>query len=349
MNTFSGLEKLDPEHIFTAINDQPAQLRQDYGDSMRSAISADEGIGITNIILAGMGGSALAGSIAKNWLFTRLGVPFELVRGSTMPAYANNHTLVVISSYSGNTAETIQAYNNARKNNCKVVCFTNGGKLKEMAQDDNITVFELPTVSQPRLAVFASLKALVCLLIELSLVTETDMRRELEDAADFLDTQKVAWAPEWQKNNLAQDIAKELANKEVIIYTSPLLGSAGYKLKIDINENAKQVAYMNVFSELNHNEMQGWIFPKEKNVASLVLASSFDSEDTTKRIHTTQEVLKDHGYTPRVITSAGSNHIQQLLYTIILGDYISAYLAILNGVDPTPVDLVEKFKKLLTD
>ncbi|MBA3678989.1 hypothetical protein H0W80_02225, partial [Candidatus Saccharibacteria bacterium] len=193
------------------------------------------------------------------------------------------------------------------------------------------------------------LKALVCLLIELSLVTETDIRRELEDAADFLDTQKVAWAPEWQKNNLAQDIAKELLDKEVVIYTSPLLGSAGYKLKIDINENAKQLAHMNVFSELNHNEMQGWIFPKEKNVASIVLMSSLDSEDIIKRIHTTQEVLKSHGYAPQIITSAGTNHIQQLLYTILLGDYISAYLAILNGIDPTPVELVEKFKKLLTD
>ncbi|MBA3679269.1 hypothetical protein H0W80_03735, partial [Candidatus Saccharibacteria bacterium] len=94
MNTLSGLDKLDPEHIFTTINDQPAQLRQDYGDSMRSAITADEGLGITSIILAGMGGSALGGSIAKNWLFTRLNVPFELVRGSSMPAYADNHTLV---------------------------------------------------------------------------------------------------------------------------------------------------------------------------------------------------------------------------------------------------------------
>lgn len=344
----SDIKKYDKEHIFDTINSQPGQLRQNYGDTMRQDITSNEGVGITSIVIAGMGGSALAGSIIKNWLFERLKVPFEQVRGTTLPGYADNHTLAIISSYSGNTAETLQAYSDARKNNCQVICVTAGGKLLEQANKDGVTVLELPKVSEPRLAVFASLKAATCALEDMQLVESIDLRRELEDAADFLDTQKVAFTPEWKEHNIAQEIAQHLTGKQVVIYASPLMAAASYKFKIDINENAKQMAHSNVFSELNHNEMQGWMFPDHKDIASVVLASSFDSLDIAKRIETTKDVLQNHGFAPRIITASGQNHIQQLLYTILLGDYVSAYLAIMNKVDPTPVELVEDFKKKLS-
>lgn len=344
----SDIKKYDREHIFDAINSQPNQLRDNYADSMGEDITAQDGVGIDNIVVVGMGGSALAGSIIKNWLYERLKVPFEQVRGSTLPGYVNRRTLVIISSYSGDTAETLQAYSEARKYNCPTICVTNGGQLLKSSQKDHTTALILPKVSQPRLAVFACLKAIACVLEDMNLIESIDTRRELEDTADYLDTQKIAWAPEWKEHNEAQEIAKSCVDKTIIIYASPLMGAASYKLKIDINENAKQLAHSNVFSELNHNEMQGWLFPQQKHLTSIVLTSSFDSPDITNRINTTQQVLATHGYQPHIISAKGLNHIQQLLYTILFGDYISAYLAILNKVDPTPVELVQSFKKKLS-
>lgn len=343
----SDIKKYDTEHIFDTINSQPNQLRDNYADSMGQDITTQDGVGIDNIVVVGMGGSALGGSIIKNWLYERLKVPFEQVRGSTLPGYVNRRTLVVISSYSGDTGETLQAYAEARKYNCPIICVTNGGKLLKLAQNDHTVALILPKVSQPRLAVFASLKAIACVLEDMNLIESIDTRRELEDAADFLDTQKIAFTPEWKEHNEAQEIAKSCVGKEIVIYASPLMGAASYKLKIDINENAKQLAHSNVFSELNHNEMQGWLFPKQKHLVNLVLTSSFDSPDITNRINATQQVLEPHGYHPQIITAKGHNHIQQLLYVILFGDYISSYLAVLNKVDPTPVDLVQSFKKKL--
>ena len=347
MNNFDKLQQLDSQKIFDVIDSQPGQLRQEYAQSMRQDLTAKDAEGINNVIFAGMGGSGLAGSIVKNWLFERLAVPFEGVRGSTLPAYAGKNTLAIISSYSGNTTETLAAYDDAHEKNCKIVCITNGGKLLEKARQDDAMVLELPSVTQPRLAVFASLKALACILEDLEVVVSGDLRSELEDAASYLDTIKMAWSPDIAQDNMAMQIALDLHDKEVVIYSSPNLGSASYKWKIDINENAKQIAHSNVFSELNHNEMQGWLFPERKNIASIVLASGSDSTDIKNRITVTQEVLAQYGFVPRVITAQGSSQIQQILYTILLGDFVSGYLAILNGVDPTPVDLVEEFKKKL--
>ncbi len=344
---FKQLQELDGQHIFDVIDTQPNQLRANYADSMREDITETDGEGITSVIIAGMGGSELAGSIIKNWLYSRLKMPIDFVRGGTLPGYVNNHTLVIISSYSGNTAETLMAYSQATKNNCQIICITNGGELAKLATANNDTILQLPDVSQPRLAVFACLKALACILADMDLVEEVDLRRELIDAADYLDTIKMTWSPDMVDSNLAKEIAQEFYGKEVVIYSSPLLAAASYKWKIDINENAKQMAHSNVFSELNHNEMQGWLFPKQKSLASIVLQSSFDDPEIAKRITTTQEVLKSHGFIPQVVTATGANQIQQLLCTIILGDYVSAYLAILNKVNPTPVGLVEEFKKKL--
>jgi len=347
MSNFDQLQKLDSQKIFDVIDSQPGQLRQEYAQSMRQDLTAQDSEGISNVVFAGMGGSGLAASIAKNWLFDRISVPFETVRGGSLPGYSDGRTLVIISSYSGNTAETLKAYDDAHHKNCKLVCITSGGKLADKARQDDALVLELPAVSQPRLAVFASLKALACILEDLELVAGGDLRSELEDSASFLDTAKMAWSPDITQDNQAKRMAQDLHTKEVVIYASPRLGSASYKWKIDINENSKQIAHSNVFSELNHNEMQGWLFPTTKNISSIILQSKDDTSDIKKRITATQEVLGKYGFRPTIITVQGSSHIQQILYAILLGDFVSSYLAILNGIDPTPVELVEEFKKLI--
>lgn len=347
-NAYAQLDKLDREHIFEVIDAQPNQLRHNYGDSMRDDITSAEGAGVANVVFVGMGGSALAGNIARNWLGSRSLVPLEVVKSDKLPGYVNNRTLAIISSYSGNTAETLAAFAKARKLNAQIITIGRGGALAELSKSENILHLHLPKVSQPRLAVFSCLRALSCILDDTGLVEATDLRRELEDAADFLDTAKLSWSPDANFDNLAKSLAIVLKGKSTIIYTSPLLESAGYKWKIDINENAKQMAFCNTFTEINHNEMEGWVEGTNNDFASVLLHSDYDSSPIKARLIITEKVLGKYGYTPQKIEARGSNHIQQLLYIVLLGDFVSAYLAILNGIDPTPVAIVEEFKKDLS-
>ena len=346
-NTYANLDSVDKQHIFDTIDSQPNQLRQNYADTLREDITKQDGVGIKNITLVGMGGSALAGSIIKNWLSSRILVPFSLVRGENLPAYVDQHSLVIISSYSGNTHESILAFVRAIRLGARVIVLTGGGELLDLAKKANVTTLQLPKISQPRLSVFAGLKALACVFQDTELVNGGDLRRELINTADHLDTQKLLWGTDKLGQNRAKSIAEKLQYKPVVIYSSPLLESAGYKWKININENAKQMAFCDNFTELNHNEMQGWRFPVEKDFASVVLNSQFEPAEIEKRIKLTEEALSDYGYSPITVQATGTNHIQQLLEIILFGDYVSAYLAILNGVDPTPVNIIEEFKKKL--
>jgi len=342
------IKKLDKDKIFEMIGAQPEQLRRNYADSMQQDISEEDGSGIKNIVLAGMGGSALAANIIKNWLYDSLVVPFEVVRGYNLPDYIGPESLVILSSYSGNTEETLECYQQAIGQNARIAILSAGGKLTELAKAKNHMLLDLPTDFQPRLAVFAGLKALACLFEDMRLVATTDLRGQLINAADRLEKLKFAMSPDnASEGNTAMQMAEKIAGSVVVVYAGSTLGSAAYKWKININENGKQLAFYNTYPELSHNEFQGWVFPKDKQLVSIQLESGFDSAQMQKRMKITREILKDHGFEPIVVNAQGETKLDQLLSTILLGDYISAYVGILNGINPTPVELVEKLKKKL--
>ncbi len=349
MKQFADLPKLDKSHIFDAIDAQPDQLRLQFADSMGDDVTPEWGQGLSSIVLAGMGGSALAADGIKNWLGSDLTVPFEIVRSYTLPGYVGPATLTILSSYSGDTEETLAALEAAEKRSARIVIMTAGGQLLERAQAKGYLTLKLPQVSQPRFAVMAGMRALACLLGDAGLAGERDLRRELQDAADWLDTAKFPLGLDniAGEDNPAKKLALALQDKPVVIYGGQALRAAIYKWKIDINENAKQLAWCNVFPELNHNEFQGWIFPKEKALATVQLESSFENPRIKKRLEITHKLLREHGYRPEVIVAEGDTPLRQMLWMIMLGDYVSSYLGILNGIDPTPVDMVQDFKKEL--
>ena len=348
MKDFTDLIQLDQHNIFHAIDAQPAHLRLNFADSMAQDVTPSWGEGIENFAVAGMGGSALAADIMRNWLSSRLAVPMEIVRGYDVPEYVGVKTIFVASSYSGNTEETLSALAQAEKRSARIVVMAAGGKLLEIARNKGYLTLELPQVSQPRLSVFAGLKALTCLVSDLGWVGEYDVRRELLETSDWLNLVKANVNLDNVKGkNVAQELAEYLHGQAAVIYAGPTLRSAAYKWKIDINENAKQLAFCNTYPELNHNEYQGWLFPEQKALASIQLESSLDNARVQKRFEVTRQTLKAHGFVPKAVQAEGKTMIQQILWTILLGDYVSAYLALLNGVDPTPVELVETFKKKL--
>lgn len=299
---------------------------------------------IANIVYAAMGGSALAALLSQSW--PGYDIPFEVCRQYHIPAYVSEKTLFIASSYSGNTEETLAALAEAEGKGAKIVVITGGGKLQEIAQIKNYPIMLIPKVQQPRFSVFYMLKALAVILEAAGLIKEGQASVAIQQAGDFLKQKIAAWtATVPTKDNPAKKLAEELAGKSVVVYAGPLLAPAAYKWKISFNENAKNVAWWNQLSEFNHNEMIGWTNqPIEKPYAIVDLRSNLEHPRIQKRFEVTEKLLSGRRPAPNIVQVQGQTILEQLLWTVAYGDFVSIYLALLNNVNPSPVDLVEKFK-----
>ncbi len=305
--------------------------------------------GIENVVFAGMGGSALAGVVSVSWPGHNL--PFEICRQYHIPAYVSEKTLFIASSYSGNTEETLSALAEAESKGAKIVVIAGGGKLQEIAQSKNYPFLLIPKVEQPRFSVLYMLNALTVILEAAGLVKEEQATASMHQAANFLKDRVASWtATVPTKDNPAKKLAEELAGKSVVVYAGPLLAPVAYKWKINFNENAKNVAWWNQLPEFNHNEMIGWAsHPIEKPYAVVDLRSNLEHPRIQKRFEVTEKLLSGRRPAPNVVQVQGETILEQLLWAIAYGDFVSIYLALLNGVNPAPVDLVEKFKKALNE
>jgi len=302
---------------------------------------------ITSIVVTGMGGSALAALVAKVWLKHDLKIPFEIIRGYDLPEYVGRHTLVIASSYSGNTEETVSALEQAEKAGAQLGVIASGGKLIDIAGEYNIAHVSLPSGLQPRMAVIYNLRALLALLENFSLVHGKS--EEVAQLSDWLGRESAAWAPEIPtEHNYAKQLADEAVGKTPVFYGGALTSPIAYKWKISWNENAKNVSFWNEYPEFNHNEFMGWAsHPIEKPFAVFDLVSSFEHPQILRRFEISDRLLSGLRPKATVVNMVGDSLIAQLLWGSILADYVSIYVATLNGVDPTPVELIEKLKKEL--
>ncbi len=300
-----------------------------------------------NVVLAGMGGSALAGAICQRWWLHWLSIPLQVSRDYTVPAYVGENTLFIASSYSGNTEETIASLHHAETKGARIVIVTSGGKLEEIAKSRNYPLILIPGNIQPRMAVFCSVRILSSLFDYLGLMHDTT--QELIHLADWLGEEAQRIEPNiGTSNNWAKRIAQHLVGKTAVVYSGPMLGPAAYTWKISLNESSKNLAWSNEFSEFNHNEFMGWTsHPVDKVFGVIELESSIDHPKIKKRMEVSNRLLSGKMPSPMIIDVVGDSHIKQLLWAIQLGGFVSLYLAMLNNVDPTPVDLVEKLKNEL--
>jgi glucose/mannose-6-phosphate isomerase len=301
---------------------------------------------VENVVLAGMGGSALPGVFLQSW--PGLNVPFEIVRNYQTPKYVGAKTLFISSSYSGNTEETLSALAEAEAKGAQIVVIAAAGKLIEIARAKNYPLFKIPPGIQPRMSSMYFLAAFLQLLEPLKLV-DAGKTEELATAATWLSSQSAGWRPDVAtKDNLAKKTSLELAGKTIIMYSGPLLFPAANKWKICMNENAKNLAWVNQYPEFNHNEFVGWSsHPIEKPFAVVEIRSNLENPRVQKRFELSAKLLSGKRPAPIVVAPQGETLLQQLLWASVLGDFTSIYLALLNGVNPTPVDLVEKFKQEL--
>lgn len=300
---------------------------------------------IYNVVIAGMGGSALAALVLKVWLKNEFPEPLEIIRGYDLPKYVDADTLVIASSYSGNTEETISCLNQAKDRGAQIAVVAAGGKLIDDSNANNIAHVVLPSGVQPRFAVINNLCALVGLLANFDVIPAEKLA-EISGVSDWLGTETAKWLAD---TPTAQNYAKQLAlsaiGKTAVFYGGELTAPVAYKWKISWNENAKNLAFWNEYPEFNHNEFIGWSsHPIEKPFAVFDIISPLESPQILKRFQISDRLLSGLRPKSTVINLEGETLIAQMLWGSILADFVSIYVAILNNVDPTPVVLIEKLK-----
>jgi len=341
------LRQRDPKGALGVAASQPEQARF----SVQVIHPENDGREINKIVVVGMGGSALAALLAKTWLKSELMVPFEVVRTYDVPGYVDYNTLVIASSYSGNTEETLSGLDQARSRNAQLAVIAAGGKLEEIAEHGDIAHVELPEGFPQRMALIYNLRALTALLAHFN-VLHFDRFAEIADCSEWLEEETRNWTPNVTTDkNYAKQLALLSVGKTPVFYAGSTMAPVAYKWKISWNENAKNVAFWNEYPEFNHNEFMGWTsHPVEKPFAIFDLISNFEHPRILKRFEISDRLLS--GKRPKAMTVKlkGDTILAQALWAGILADFVSIYVAILNGVDPTPVGLIEKLKtELATD
>lgn len=305
---------------------------------------------ITSIVLTGMGGSALAALVVKVLLQSKLTIPFDIIRGYDLPEYVNENTLVIASSYSGNTEETLSALEQAQTKNAQLAVITSGGKLIEIAESNNIAHVSLPSGVQPRMAMLYNLRAVLALFESFGIINGI-LNQQVAELSGWLEEESSKWLPEVPvEQNYAKQLAHEAVGKTPVFYGGALTAPLAYKWKISWNETAKNVAFWNEYPEFNHNEFMGWTsHPVEKPFVVFDLLSSYERPRVLQRFELSDKLLSGKRPAAKSIQLQGDSLLAQLIWGAILADFASTYTAILNNVDPTPVALIEKLKQELAN
>ena len=335
------IHTLDKSDALGVIEKQWQQLTHQFG--IESSAKAD----IRNVVLSGMGGSAWPAMYVMVW--PGLNVPFEVSRTYGVPNYVNENTLFIASSYSGNTEETLSALTEAESRGAQIVVMSAGGKLADRAREAGHPLYLIPGGIQPRMSSFYFISAFLELFEPLGLLMSKVTMAERQALSDWLKDQIGSWKPDViSKNNPAKQLALEIAGKTAIFYSGPLLSPVANKMKICMNENAKNLAWWNQFPEFSHNEFIGWSsHPVEKPFAVIEIRSNLEHPRVQKRFEVTERMLSGKRPHPFVITPQGETLPQHIFWASMFGDFVCTYVALLNNIDPTPVDLVEKFKEAL--
>lgn len=341
-----GIQALDPGGMYTAIARFPDQVRTAVTIGERVAFDSSRYEGFTSIVVCGMGGSAIGGDLARSLLSDRLMYPMYICRNYQLPAFAGPDTLVIASSYSGNTEETLSAVDQALTRKCRLFALSTGGTLGEICRRHQIPLAVLPTGLQPRAALGYSFVPLMLFFrrMDLSGYAADDFLA----LADFLETRMAGLAVETPSdNNPAKQLAMQLYGRLPIIYSGPELTDAvATRFKGQICENAKMLAFANQFPEFNHNELVGWklIDALQDFLRVIVLRDIDDNPRVAARMNIVTRIITDKTVKVKEIHAEGANRLQRMMSLIQFGDFSSFYLAVLNKVDPTPVEAIERLK-----
>ena len=337
------VKKYDPQNQFKVLQDSHKQI--DYAWNNEFDIEKLKSKKFTNIIVSGLGGSAISADLIQNFLKDELKMPYSVNRNYVLPAYADKNTLLIISSYSGNTEETISVLNRGIISKCSIICISSGGKIEEIASGEKFPLIKLQKGYQPRYALGLSFFSLLKLLSGLNIVPEQD---------EVVKKIKNLWRRKGEKyseeENTAYAYAEKLLGFIPLIYSAAdFTSAAGYRFKCQLNENSKMHAFHNIIPELNHNEIIGWeTFSENQINAKLIniLDSSYPSQ-IKRRFEITSELASKKGLEYFNIVSSEADFKVRLLDLIYLFDWITYYTAVLRGYDPSEIDYIHILKERL--
>ena len=350
LNNVEALLANDPGKMMEALWNLPEQCEEALAIGRGVAVPA-EYASISNIVITGLGGSAIGGDFLRLFVGDRIGVPVIVNRDYTLPKFISDKTLLFAVSYSGNTEETLSAYGQAREKGAKIVALTNGGKLRELAEKDGMPVIIVPAGISPRAATGYLLIPTLAVLESIGLLS--DLTAEIKDLTAALRTLREQLKPELPVN---QNPAKQFAAR--FYGKIPVIWAAGGNTEVvatrwkgQINENAKAPAYWNFFPELNHNEIVGFEEPAEllKNMEIVILRDKNDHPRVQKRMDISKDIIKDVVSGITEVRSTGESRLARLFTLTYIGDFTSVYLATLYGIDPTPVKNIDYLKKKLSE
>ena len=341
----SLVEKFDPENQFDVLVNSYEQVKEAWETNVDTG-KIELGR-ISNVVVSGLGGSAIAGDLLRNFLRGELKLPYQVNRNYNLPSFVNENTLVIISSYSGNTEETISAMNDALKMKAQIICLTTGGKISELAEKNNLTVVNLKKGFQPRYALYSSFFALLKVMQELKLISDQSVN--VNEIIELLKGKGIEYS---DNNSRAFQLGEELVGFTPIIYgVSDFTDALAARFKGQLNENSKVHAFFNVLPEMNHNEIVGWeTFNEMNNKYKVIQLNEVDYHpQVVKRISVLGELIKKVGGTIINLQSDLSNHKSRLFDLVYLTDWISYYLAVQREKDPSEIDNIHYLKKVLTD
>jgi len=336
----STIDRIDPAGMLADIVAQPLQLEDALWRAESAAVPSVETPG--GLLVCGMGGSAIGADLANAVLGDRATRPLQVLRGYSPPGWLTSDYFVLCSSYSGETEETLACYEAARITDAPRAVLTTGGSLAEMAREDGVPVIGIPSGMQPRAAVIYMVVGAMAAAAACDVAPS--LRGEVEQAEPLLRQLADEWGP-GGGGSLAAEVAGRLNGTVPVVHGSGPTLAAAQRWKTQINENAETAAFVSALPESNHNEICGWERGRTLAPLSAVFLENADQHPRVRRrVELTAKLAREAGADCVLVDAQGDTPFERVMSLVLLGDLVSFYLAVLEGIDPTPVDPIERFK-----
>jgi len=337
------VQKYDSQNQFDVLIKSYLQIENAWNNQIK--INGINPSGISNIVISGLGGSAISADLIKNFLRDEVSIPIFVNRNYSLPLFANKKTLFIASSYSGNTEETISSLKQAIELGCKIICISTGGEIESIAKSNNINCIKVQEGFQPRYSLGLSFFSMLKVFQELGFIKDQSL--VVEKIKSIWKKNGIKFSKE---GNTAYSLAESLVGFIPVIYSvADSTSSVGYRFKSQLNENSKLHAFHNEVPEMNHNEIIGWESYKEKIFHSkiVIIADDVYHPKIQKRFDILKEIFSKTGVEIIYLKSNEENFKVRLLDLIYLGDWISYYLGVLRGFDPSEIDNIQTLKEKL--
>ena len=348
LDKIDAIQKVDRENMLDLIRRFSDQIHDAHQIGRSLSLDPSLGEGITKLVFSGMGGSAIGADVIRSYLNYDLSIPIFVNRHYRLPAFVDGKTLLIVSSYSGNTEEAIASLEEGLKRRARLLAISSNGQLARLADRHGFLLIEIPKKFPPRAALGYSVLPLLVVLSKLGFWSAYRAEAFLEVEHLIRSLAEDQYGVEVPRpNNLAKQLAMSCFKKYAVVYAgTDAFDVVALRWRGQIEENAKSLASHHVLPEMNHNELVGWKFPKAilKDIVVIMLRDQADHDRIQKRMDLTRDLIRPLAAEVIEVYSQGESLLARMFSLIHLGDWVSFYLAVLNGVDPTPVEVVNYLK-----